>query len=96
MAAGSGIGLTIVAELVRAQHATLHISSESGKGTRAIITFPGAKKPEPGRRYHQIGKADGSGVGRTADAGGEASQASQARPADEGPMQPQGSAASSI
>ena len=81
MAAGSGIGLTIVAELVRAQHGTLHISSESGKGTRAIITFPGAKKPEPGRRYHQIDQADGSGIGRTADAG---------------PTQPQGSVASFI
>jgi two-component system sensor histidine kinase BaeS len=49
MATGSGIGLTIVAELVRAQHGTLYISSEPGNGTQAIITIPGANEPETGR-----------------------------------------------
>ncbi len=48
MATGSGIGLTIVAELVRAQLGRLVITSEQGKGTRATITIPLAKKPPPG------------------------------------------------
>jgi two-component system, OmpR family, sensor histidine kinase BaeS len=87
MATGSGIGLTIVAELVRAQNGYLHISSEPGKGTQATITLPGGKKPEPGRRYREVDRAERSGIARTADADGEAgktartSQASQvARP----------------
>lgn len=42
MATGSGIGLTIVAELVRAQNGHLYISSEPGIGTQAVITLPGA------------------------------------------------------
>ena len=49
MATGSGIGLTIVAELVRAQHGNLHISSEPGKGTQATITLACAK-PDNGRK----------------------------------------------
>ncbi len=53
MATGSGIGLTIVAELVRAQHGRLVITSEQGKGTQATIRVPLAKKPppEPGSRW---------------------------------------------
>lgn len=88
MATGSGIGLTIVAELVRAQNGYLHISSEPGKGTQATITLPGGKKPEPGRRYREVDRTERSGIVRTADADGEAgktartSQVSQAaRPA---------------
>lgn len=44
MATGSGIGLTIVAELVRAQHGELDITSEPGRGTRAKVSVPLAKK----------------------------------------------------
>jgi two-component system, OmpR family, sensor histidine kinase BaeS len=40
MAAGTGIGLTIVAELVRAQHGELEISSEPGEGTQVTVTIP--------------------------------------------------------
>ncbi len=45
MATGSGIGLTIVAELVRAQHGQLRIISEPGQGTQATITMPVTTKP---------------------------------------------------
>jgi two-component system, OmpR family, sensor histidine kinase BaeS len=45
MATGSGIGLTIVAELVRAQHGKLRITSQSGQGTQATITLPVTRKP---------------------------------------------------
>jgi signal transduction histidine kinase len=40
MAAGSGIGLTIVAELVQAHDGQLDIASEPGTGTRVTITLP--------------------------------------------------------
>lgn len=53
MAAGSGIGLTIVAELVRAQHGNLIISSEPGRGTVATITLPSAE-PDQRRRQWSI------------------------------------------
>ncbi len=56
MAPGSGIGLTIVAELVRAQRGTFQISSEPGRGTRATLTFPLLRRPglaDPGRRKHR-------------------------------------------
>ncbi|HUC58015.1 MAG TPA: ATP-binding protein [Streptosporangiaceae bacterium] len=45
MATGSGIGLTIVAELVRAQHGRLRITSQPGQGTQATITMPVTRKP---------------------------------------------------
>jgi two-component system sensor histidine kinase BaeS len=38
--AGSGIGLSVVAELVRAHHGTATIDSEVGQGTRVILTMP--------------------------------------------------------
>jgi signal transduction histidine kinase len=38
--AGSGIGLTIVAELVRAHHGTMGITSEPGVGTQVTIRLP--------------------------------------------------------
>jgi two-component system, OmpR family, sensor histidine kinase BaeS len=38
--AGSGIGLTIVAELVQAHHGSFDISSELGRGTTVMITLP--------------------------------------------------------
>jgi len=37
--AGSGIGLAIVAELVRAHHGELEIASEPGKGTAVTVTL---------------------------------------------------------
>ena len=40
MAAGTGIGLTIVDELVRAHHGELHIASEHGKGTEVTVLLP--------------------------------------------------------
>lgn len=40
MAAGSGIGLTIVEELVRAHHGELEISSAVGAGTQVTVTLP--------------------------------------------------------
>jgi two-component system sensor histidine kinase BaeS len=76
MAAGSGIGLTIVAELVRAQHGTLCISSEPGNGTQASITLPGAKKPEPGRRRPH-GQETSSGIVRAADVNGQPGHSDQ-------------------
>ena len=38
--AGSGIGLTIVAEIVRGHHATMDIDSAPGTGTKVNITLP--------------------------------------------------------
>jgi signal transduction histidine kinase len=40
IAAGNGIGLTIVAELVQGHHGQLDITSEVGKGTQVSITLP--------------------------------------------------------
>lgn len=42
MAAGTGFGLTIVLELVRAQHGSLDIASEPQAGTQVTITMPQA------------------------------------------------------
>jgi two-component system, OmpR family, sensor histidine kinase BaeS len=58
MAAGTGLGLTIVVELVRAHHGELDISSEPGRGTQVTVTLPQAAAdsrgaPEgPPRRHH--------------------------------------------
>lgn len=45
MASGSGIGMTIVAELIRAHHGHLAISSEEGRGTEVTVTLPRDKPP---------------------------------------------------
>jgi len=44
-APGSGIGLTIVSELVRAQHGELDITSKPGEGTQVTIMLPQAPLP---------------------------------------------------
>ena len=49
MAGGTGIGLTIVAELVRAQSGELEIASEPDQGTRVTVTFPAADAAETRR-----------------------------------------------
>lgn len=41
-AAGSGIGLTVVAELVKAHRGTVAVDSEPGRGTRIVVTVPAA------------------------------------------------------
>jgi two-component system, OmpR family, sensor histidine kinase BaeS len=40
--AGSGIGMTVVAELVRAHHGQLHVTSTPGQGTQITVTIPHA------------------------------------------------------
>ena len=49
MAAGSGIGLTIVAELVQAHGGELEIASEPGKGTQVTLAFPAVAASETRR-----------------------------------------------
>ena len=44
--AGSGIGLTIVAEIVRGHHGTMDIDSEPGTGTKVTITLPSCGNPD--------------------------------------------------
>jgi two-component system sensor histidine kinase BaeS len=44
--AGSGIGLTIVAEIVRGHHGTMDIDSEPGTGTKVTITLPACGKAD--------------------------------------------------
>jgi two-component system sensor histidine kinase BaeS len=68
MATGSGIGLTIVVELIRAQRGSFDIASEPGQGTTATITMPVvraaerrqkrvASPPEPDRPAQRYGSA---------------------------------------
>lgn len=42
IAAGSGLGLTIVAELVMAHHGELDVRSQPGQGTEVMVTLPQA------------------------------------------------------
>ncbi len=79
MATGSGIGLTIVAELVRAQHGSLSISSEPGQGTQATITLPGAKRPDSGERQQSsvVRARLPTGIVRTTSAIGRPDEAGQ-------------------
>jgi two-component system, OmpR family, sensor histidine kinase BaeS len=63
MATGSGIGLAIVAELVRAQHGELNISSEPGQGTQATITIPSTR---PAGRATRRRRGGGEAAGTTA------------------------------
>ncbi|HUJ04992.1 MAG TPA: HAMP domain-containing sensor histidine kinase [Streptosporangiaceae bacterium] len=43
MAPGSGIGMAIVSELVRAHHGELNVASQPGKGTTVTVTMPRAE-----------------------------------------------------
>ena len=49
LTAGSGIGLAIVSELVRAQNGQLAITSKPGHGTAVTVTFPQASRKNPAR-----------------------------------------------
>lgn len=51
MVAGTGLGLTIAAELVRAHHGELDITSEPGQGTHVTMTLPLAPAPGPDADY---------------------------------------------
>ena len=52
---GSGIGLTIVAEVVRGHRGTMEIASEPGTGTQATITLPSPHPPgERARRNTHV------------------------------------------
>lgn len=52
MASGSGIGLAIVTELVRAHNGELSITSEPGRGTQATVTIP-QPRPQPRNSRHR-------------------------------------------
>lgn len=45
--AGSGIGLTIVSELIKAHHGDLEIASTQGVGTSVTVTLPLADSSQP-------------------------------------------------
>ncbi|HET9895111.1 MAG TPA: HAMP domain-containing sensor histidine kinase [Streptosporangiaceae bacterium] len=75
MATGSGIGLTIVAELMRAQHGRFTITSEQGKGTVATIMVPLGKKPSGHARH----LPERSESGTAAGCGGETGVAARQR-----------------
>jgi two-component system, OmpR family, sensor histidine kinase BaeS len=51
--AGSGIGLTIVAELVHAHHGTLDIDSQQGQGTTVTVALALAKSGRNGQLFPQ-------------------------------------------
>jgi signal transduction histidine kinase len=46
--AGSGIGLTIVAELIRAHYGELEFASTQGEGTKVTVTLPLADTKQQG------------------------------------------------
>ncbi|HET7016495.1 MAG TPA: HAMP domain-containing sensor histidine kinase [Streptosporangiaceae bacterium] len=50
--AGSGIGLTIVDELVRAHRGTLEFASQPGQGTTVTVRLPLSRSANSARRYH--------------------------------------------
>ena len=49
VAPGSGIGLTVADELVRAQRGRLDVTSQPGSGTQVTISFPPATRYQPAR-----------------------------------------------
>ena len=65
--AGSGIGLTIVAELIRAHHGELEFASIQGEGTTVTVTLPLADSTRPGdtgasRRPASTGRRRGTSM----------------------------------
>jgi signal transduction histidine kinase len=54
--AGSGIGLTIVTEIVRAHHGTMDIASKPDVGTQVTLTLPvtGPQVPGAGTTDHTL------------------------------------------
>ncbi len=58
LVAGSGIGLAIVAELVRGHGGSVQVTSTPGQGTRVVVTFPRALTahlPRPSRPSRPAG-----------------------------------------
>jgi len=55
MAAGSGIGLTIVSELVEAHNGRFDIASKPGQGTQVTVTLPVAAAESRRRALHRPG-----------------------------------------
>jgi two-component system sensor histidine kinase BaeS len=70
--AGSGIGLTIVNELVRAHHGSIEITSEPGAGTEVTIKLPLANADALGR---PAGRASARGERRASAAASTAATA---------------------
>jgi two-component system sensor histidine kinase BaeS len=70
--AGSGIGLTIVSELVRAHHGSIQITSEPGAGTEVTIKLPLANADALGR---PAGRASARGERRASAAASTAATA---------------------
>jgi heavy metal sensor kinase len=44
---GLGLGLSFVNWIVKAHHGSIHVESEPGKGTRFVVSLPGATAPVP-------------------------------------------------
>ncbi len=62
--AGSGIGLTIVAELVRAHRGTVDFASQPGQGTTVTVTLPLADSDQTGQRAGHRKSRSATGVRR--------------------------------
>ncbi|MCE7699671.1 MAG: ATP-binding protein, partial [Methanobacterium paludis] len=45
-AGGNGLGLSIVKKIIDVHHGSVHVASESGKGTQFSITLPDPEKVE--------------------------------------------------
>lgn len=72
--AGSGIGLTIVAEVVRGHHGTTDITSEPGAGTTVAITLPAPETPHSGGRHPKWNMHRNGGNGPSPEPGHRAAR----------------------
>jgi two-component system, OmpR family, sensor histidine kinase BaeS len=61
LVAGSGIGLAIVAELVRGHGGSVQVTSTPGQGTRVVVTFPQPLTGPPSRQAGPGGRSGRSG-----------------------------------